>query len=225
MFSLLPVICVRKSGYSMMNTRKRNYQKELERVLETADTEDRAPTLFLHCCCAPCSSYVLEYLSQYFRITAFYYNPNISPWEEYEERQRELRRLIQELPARYPIGIRESVYAPTYFYEAVKGHETDAEGGERCAICFRLRLEEAARLAAEEGYDWFTTTLTISPLKNAPLLNAIGEEMGEKYGISFLNSDFKKKNGYKRSLELSEEYHLYRQNYCGCVFSRRDGEG
>ena len=220
---MIPVICARKSRYNIMNTKKRNYQKELERVLERAGTKDRAPALFLHCCCAPCSSYVLEYLSQYLRITAFYYNPNISPWEEYEERQRELRRLIQNLPARYPIRIRESAYAPEVFYEAVKGHEADAEGGERCALCFRLRLEEAARLAAEEKFDWFTTTLTISPLKNAPLLNAIGEEMGEKYGVSFLNSDFKKKNGYKRSLELSEEYHLYRQNYCGCVFSRRDG--
>ena len=203
---------------------KRNYQKEMERVLAKAEGKELPPTLFLHSCCAPCSSYVLEYLSRYFRITVFYYNPNISPQKEYEDRTEEVKRLIRELPAGYPIQYMEGAYCPEVFYETVKGHETDPEGGERCEICFRLRLEEAARLAKEGGFDWFTTTLTISPLKNAALLNAIGEEMGEKYGIAFLNSDFKKKNGYKRSVELSAEYHLYRQNYCGCVFSRREAE-
>ena len=201
---------------------KRNYQKEMEKVLEAAQKEGTVPTLFLHSCCAPCSSYVLEYLSQYFRITVFYYNPNISPKEEYEERTEEVRRLISEIPAKQPIRFVEGSYRPEEFYEAVKGHEEDPEGGERCGICFEMRLSEAAKLAKEGGYDWFTTTLTISPLKNAARLNAIGEEMGKKYGVRFLNSDFKKKNGYKRSTELSAQYHLYRQNYCGCVFSKRE---
>ena len=205
-------------------TAKRNYQKELERVLEPLSREGRAPTLFLHSCCAPCSSYVLEYLSQYFRITVYYYNPNISPREEYDERVREVKRLIQELPARYPIRFVEGSYEPERFYEMARGHEADPEGGERCGLCFALRLSEAARLAAEGGYDWFTTTLTISPLKDAKRLNAIGEEMGKRFGVAFLNSDFKKRDGYKRSIELSARYHLYRQNYCGCVFSRRGQE-
>ena len=201
---------------------KRNYQREMEKVLEAAQKEGKVPSLFLHSCCAPCSSYVLEYLSQYFQITVFYYNPNISPREEYEDRTEEVKRLIRELPAVHPIRFVEGTYHPEEFYEAVKGHEEDPEGGERCAICFRQRLSETARLAKEGGYDWFTTTLTISPLKNASRLNAIGEELGEKYGVRFLNSDFKKKNGYKRSTELSAQYHLYRQNYCGCVFSKRE---
>ena len=201
---------------------KRNFQKEMEKVLDAAAREGRVPTLFLHSCCAPCSSYVLEYLSRYFSITVFYYNPNISPKEEYEERVEEVKRLIRELPAVHPIRFQEGAYCPERFYQAVKGREEDREGGERCSICFRLRLEEAARLAAEGGCDWFTTTLTISPLKNAALLNAIGEEMAQKYGVRFLNSDFKKRNGYKRSVELSSQYHLYRQDYCGCVFSKRE---
>lgn len=201
---------------------KRNYQKEMEKVLEAVQNEEEVPRLFLHSCCAPCSSYVLEYLSQYFRITVFYYNPNISPQEEYEERTEEVARLIRELPAKYPIELVVGTYRPEEFYAAVKGHEEDLEGGERCSICFRMRLDEAARLAQEGGYDWFTTTLTISPLKDAARLNAIGEEMGNQYGVRFLNSDFKKKNGYKRSTELSAQYHLYRQNYCGCVFSKRE---
>lgn len=200
---------------------KRNYQREMEKVLDAAVREEKVPTLFLHSCCAPCSSYVLEYLSQYFSITVFYYNPNISPREEYEERVEEVKRLIRELPAVHPIQFKEGAYCPELFYQAVKGHEEDREGEGRCGICFELRLREAARLAAEGGFDWFTTTLTISPLKNAARLNEIGDRMGEEYGVHFLNSDFKKRNGYKRSTELSAEYHLYRQDYCGCVFSRR----
>lgn len=201
---------------------KKNYQKEMEKIIDAAQKEEKLPTLFLHSCCAPCSSYVLEYLSRYFSITVFYYNPNISPLEEYKERTEEVERLIAELPAEHPIRFVQGEYHPEEFYEAVKGHEKDPEGGERCSICFRMRLEESARLAKEGGYDWFTTTLTISPLKDAARLNTIGEEMGAKYGVSFLNSDFKKKNGYKRSTELSAQYHLYRQNYCGCVFSKRE---
>lgn len=201
---------------------KRNYQRELEKILEQIKEEGKVPTLFLHSCCAPCSSYVLEYLSKYFAITVFYYNPNISPREEYAARTEEVARLIREMPAEHPIRFVEGNYDPEEFYRAVKGHEEDREGGERCTRCFELRLSEAARLAAEGGFDWFTTTLTISPLKDAARLNAIGEAMGSRYGVSFLNSDFKKKNGYKRSIELSAQYGLYRQNYCGCVFSRRE---
>ena len=202
----------------------RNFQKEMDRLIEKNQAEGVVPTLFLHSCCAPCSSYVLEYLSQYFKITVYYYNSNIYPPEEYEERTGEVERLIRELPARYPISFLAGEYRPEQFYEAVKGHEKDPEGGERCGICFALRLEEAARLAKEGNFDYFTTTLTISPMKDAARLNQIGEEMGEKYGVSYLDSDFKKKNGYKRSTELSREYHLYRQDYCGCVFSMRERE-
>lgn len=205
-------------------TAKRNYQKEMEKVLDAAVRDGRVPTLFLHSCCAPCSSYVLEYLSQYFSITVFYYNPNISPKEEYEARTEEVQRLIRELPAVHPIRFVEGKYDPECYYEAVRGHEKDPEGGERCGICFEMRLREAAKLAAEGGYDWFTTTLTISPLKNAGRLNTIGQAMGEEYHVAFLPSDFKKKEGYKRSIELSAQYHLYRQNYCGCVFSKRERE-
>lgn len=201
---------------------KRNYQKELEKVIVQNESEGKAPTLFLHSCCAPCSSYVLEYLSGFFRITVFFYNPNIYPPEEYEDRVCEVERLIRELPAVYPIRLLKGSYDPASFYEAVKGHEQDPEGGERCALCFRQRLHEAAKMAAEGGYDYFTTTLSISPLKDAQLLNDIGEAAGAACGVRYLNSDFKKKNGYKRSTELSREYNLYRQNYCGCVFSKRE---
>lgn len=201
---------------------RRNYQKELEKIIAKNESESRVPRLLLHSCCAPCSSYVLEYLSQYFEITVFYYNPNISPLEEYEKRAEEQRQLIDELPAKHPIRLQVGEYEPERFYEMARGLEQVPEGGERCFGCYRLRLEEAARLAAEGGYDYFATTLTISPLKNAGKLNEIGEELGEIYRVSHLPSDFKKKNGYKRSVELSAEYGLYRQNYCGCVYSREE---
>lgn len=205
---------------------KENYQKKLDNVLCKPETEGK--TLFLHCCCAPCSSYVLEYLGNYFRITVFYYNPNITEEEEYDKRVAEQKRLIEafnkEHKCKYPIDFKEGTYDPEHFLAAVKGHEEDPEGGDRCKICFALRLEEAARLACQGGYDYFTTSLTISPLKNAEALNTIGAACGTKYDVSFLPSDFKKKNGYKRSIELSKEYDLYRQNYCGCVFSRREAE-
>ncbi|MDO4306039.1 MAG: epoxyqueuosine reductase QueH [Eubacteriales bacterium] len=199
----------------------RNYQKELEKVLSGLNDGDRVPRLFLHACCAPCSSYVLEYLSQYFEITVFYYNPNISPREEYEKRVEEIRRLIGEMPFVYPVTFVEGEYHPEEFYEMARGLEDVPEGGERCFKCYRMRMEEAARLAAEGGYDYFTTTLSISPLKNAAKINEIGEELSGIYHVSHLPSDFKKKNGYKRSIELSAEHELYRQNYCGCVFSKR----
>ena len=202
----------------------RNYQKELDRLIEGFQTEGKTPRLFLHSCCAPCSSYVLEYLSQYFEITVFFYNPNISPAQEYEKRVAEVKRMIGEMTFVHPVRLVEGDYCPEAFFQMAKGLEETPEGGERCFKCYRMRMEEAARLAKEGGYDYFTTTLTISPLKNAAKLNEIGEELGEIYGVPHLPSDFKKKNGYKRSVELSAEHGLYRQNYCGCVFSKREAE-
>lgn len=198
-----------------------NYQKELEKLIEKEQKEGRVPRLFLHACCAPCSSYVLEYLSRYFSITVFFYNPNISPREEYEKRVAEIQRMIREMNFIHPVELREGEYHPEDFYKMAKGLEDIPEGGERCFRCYRMRMEEAARLAKEGGYDYFTTTLSISPLKNAGKINEIGQELSEIYQVSHLPSDFKKKNGYKRSIELSHEYGLYRQNYCGCVYSKR----
>lgn len=202
---------------------RRNYQRELDSILEKVPRGEKR--LFLHSCCAPCSSYVLEYLSVYFPITVFYFNPNISPQEEYLHRLAEQRHLIEcfnREGGRYPIAVREGEYVPQSFYDMARGLESCPEGGERCEKCFRLRLEETARQALAAGADYFTTTLSISPLKNAPLLNRIGEELAHTYGIPWLPSDFKKKNGYKRSVELSAEYGLYRQDYCGCIFSKEE---
>ncbi len=201
-----------------------NYQKELEKRLAAFAREGVVPTLFLHSCCAPCSSYVLEYLSQYFRITVFYYNPNIYPDEEYFKRVDEQRRFIEQLPARHPISFIEGAFDKERFYAMARGREHLPEGGERCFACYELRLREAAAHAAQRGFDYFTTTLSISPLKNAHKLNEIGLRLAEEYGVSYLVSDFKKKNGYKRSTELSREYGMYRQDYCGCVFSKAERE-
>ena len=203
---------------------KRNYQRELDQLLEHTQKEEKVPRLFLHSCCAPCSSYVLEYLSQYFEITVFFYNPNISLEEEYRKRVAEIQRLVAEMSFTHPVRIMEGTYDPQIFYEMARGLERVPEGGERCFKCYRLRMEEAAKLAKEGNYDYFTTTLSISPLKNAEKINEIGEALAEIYGVKHLPSDFKKKNGYKRSVELSALYGLYRQNYCGCVFSKRDAE-
>ena len=202
----------------------RNFQKELEKIIEENKKNGVVPSLLLHSCCAPCSSYCLEYLSQYFKITVLYYNPNLFPAGEYERRVSEQKKLVSALPTKYPITLVEMKGEPEEFYSAVKGLEHTGEGGERCFACFRLRLERAARYAKENGFDFFTTTLTISPLKNAQKLNEIGEAVGEKFGVRHLPSDFKKKNGYKRSVELSKVYGLYRQDYCGCVFSKRERE-
>lgn len=201
---------------------KINYQKLLDGIIEKNQSEGKLPSLLLHVCCAPCSSYCLEYLSEYFKITVFYYNPNITVSEEYEHRLSEEQRLIREMSFKNPVEIIESTYDPERFFSAVKGLEKEPEGGKRCEACFILRLGESARKAKELGFDFFTTTLTISPLKNAALLNDIGYETGEKYGVAWLPSDFKKREGYKRSIELSREYDLYRQSYCGCVFSRHE---
>ena len=201
-----------------------NYQKELEKIIEQMPKEGGSvPTLFLHSCCAPCSSYVLEYLCQYFHITVFYYNPNISYEEEYQKRVEEQKRLIDAYNHEgrgYPISVVEGEYKPQAFFEMAKGLEQCPEGGERCFKCYEMRLRETARLGKKGGYDYFTTTLTISPLKNAAKLNEIGMALGEEYDVAWLPSDFKKKEGYKRSIELSKEYDLYRQDYCGCVYSK-----
>lgn len=199
-----------------------NYQKELEKIIAGLEKENRVPRLLLHSCCAPCSSYVLEYLSRYFRITVFYYNPNIYPEPEYSKRIVEQQRLIDELTVKYPVSFAAGPYEKERFYETVKGLEQEKEGGERCMQCYELRLREAAALAREGGYGYFTTTLSISPLKKASKLNEIGMRLGQEYGVDYLPSDFKKKNGYKRSIELSREHNLYRQDYCGCVYSYED---
>ena len=196
---------------------KINYQKELDKII--AAQGDSVPTLLLHSCCAPCSSYVIEYLSNYFYITVFYYNPNIYPDTEYIFRSNEQKRLISEMPTKYLVTYIDEDYNSKEFYNAVKGLEKEPEGGKRCEKCFYLRLERTAKKAVELNFDYFTTTLTISPLKNAQLINQIGETLSQIYNIKWLPSDFKKKEGYKRSIELSKIYSLYRQSYCGCIFS------
>jgi len=203
-----------------------NYQKQLEETIAKHEKAGEVPSLLLHSCCAPCSSYCLEYLSNFFRITVFYYNPNIYPEDEYHKRVEEQRRFIERLPAKHPISFVEGNFDKERFYETVKGLEDCPEGGERCFRCYELRMDETAKLAKEMGMDYFTTTLSISPLKNAEKLNEIGERLGAIYDVSHLGSDFKKKNGYKRSVELSNEYGMYRQYYCGCVYSKaqRDRE-
>lgn len=198
---------------------QRNYQKELDKQLEQLQQLKQIPTLLLHSCCAPCSSYVLEYLSDYFEITVFYYNPNIFPEEEYHYRVQEQEKFIRKIPHKHPIHFIEGEYIPEDFYAMAKGMEQLPEGGERCYHCYEMRLGEAALEAKKRGYDFFTTTLSISPMKNARWLNEIGERVGKETGVSYLVSDFKKRNGYKRSVELSKEYHMYRQNYCGCIYS------
>lgn len=228
----------------------RNYQKELEAKIKEQQRQHWIPKLLLHSCCAPCSSYVLEYLSQHFRITVLYYNPNIYPPEEYFKRVEEQKNFIRRFTERvleekrmedeavhareceedevfrefYPIDFVEGSFEPDRFYETVEGLEGVPEGRERCFRCYRLRLREAAEYAKRLGMDYFATTLSISPLKNAGKLNEIGEQLAAEYGVKYLPSDFKKKNGYKRSVELSKEYGMYRQDYCGCVFSMREKE-
>lgn len=199
-----------------------NYQKELDIIIEKLNKDQHRPKLLIHSCCAPCSSYVLEYLSNYFDITVYYYNPNIYPEEEYLKRVEEQQRFIQAIPLSSKVQFISGEYRPEDYYRKVKGLEDEPEGGSRCFVCFELRLKEAAKTAADNGFEYFTTTLSISPYKNAEKLNEIGNKLGSEYGVSYLPSDFKKKNGYKRSIELSNEYKLYRQDYCGCVYSKRD---
>lgn len=206
-----------------MAQNNRNYQKEMEKIIE--GLQGKRKSLLLHSCCAPCSSAVLEKLQEIFEITVFYYNPNISEDTEYRKRVEEQKRLIEAFNQKKPFHLIKMIdgdYEPQEFYKIAKGLETCPEGGERCFKCYALRLEKTAQLAKEGVYDYFTTTLTISPLKNAAKLNEIGEEMAAKYETAFLPSDFKKKEGYKRSIELSKEYDLYRQNFCGCAFSKAE---
>ncbi len=204
----------------------RNYGKELDKLIEQIKKDGVRKKLFLHSCCAPCSSYCLLYLAEYFDIIDFYYNPNISPKAEYDKRTDEIRRFIDTInkDKGYNIALIEGKYEPERFYEAVKGFEDCEEGHERCFICYKLRLEETAKLAKQYEADYFTTTLSISPLKNAQKINEIGEELSRIYEVAHLPSDFKKKDGYKKSVELSKEYGLYRQNFCGCVFSKMKSE-
>lgn len=202
---------------------KRNYQKELDQILQNLNSSDPKPRLFLHSCCAPCSSYVLEYLSPYFDITVFYYNPNITEKTEYEKRIAEVKRLIQEMGLSN-VDVLEGEYDPKGFFAMAANWPGEKEGGRRCYDCYRMRLSETARKAAEGNYDYFTSTLSISPHKNTQWLNELAEEFGEQYGVKALPSDFKKKNGYKRSIELSAQYDLYRQDYCGCIFSKKERE-
>ena len=203
---------------------KINYQLAMERELAEIARREGRPRLLLHSCCAPCSSAVLERLTDWFDLTVFYYNPNIAPEEEFLRRAEEQRRLIAELPHAHEIQFRCGEYESEAFEALARGLEDMPEGGERCTRCFRLRLGKTAALAAREGFDYFTTTLSISPLKDAQRLNAIGGELAEQFGVSYLFSDFKKKNGYKRSCELSVQYGLYRQDYCGCRFSQMERE-
>ena len=195
-----------------------NYQIELEKIIE--NNKDKVPTLLLHSCCGPCSSYVLEYLSKYFKITVYYYNPNMDTKDEFFKRLNEQIKVINKLPSVNEIELIEGSYEPEYYLNYIKGLENDLEGGSRCHKCYLLRLEETAKFAKDLNFDYFCTTLTVSPYKNAKVINELGTYLENKYNISYLYSDFKKKNGYKRSIELSKEFDLYRQDYCGCIFSK-----
>lgn len=196
-----------------------NYQKQFDKIIENLG--DKVPGLLLHTCCAPCSSHCIEYLSQYFNITVLYYNPNIYPEAEYIKRKDEQKRLIREMKTKHSVTLLDCDFESEKFYQMAKGLEDCREGGERCFGCFELRLRKTALEAKKGGFDYFTTSLTISPLKNAQKINEIGYALAKEYGVNWLPSDFKKKEGYKRSIELSKEYNLYRQNYCGCVFSKK----
>ncbi len=197
-----------------------NYQIMLDDKIKSLKDSYYTPTLFLHACCAPCSSYVLEYLSEYFNIIVFYYNPNISPLSEWQKRCLELEKLIKKMPLKNKVTFVSGDYDNDKFIELSEGLEDLSEGGERCFKCYRLRLRETAKYAKQYGADFFTTTLSISPHKNAQVLNNTGAEISSEFGIPYLYSDFKKKNGYKRSCELSVKYDLYRQDYCGCIYSK-----
>ena len=196
-----------------------NYDLEMEKQME--DIEEGSK-LLLHACCAPCSSAVLERLANYFKISIFYYNPNITEEDEYIKRINELKRFVSEFKTKYPVEIIEGNYEPNKFMKMAKGLENEPERGKRCFKCYELRLEETARIAEELGFNHFATTLTLSPHKNAKWINEIGEELNNKYKSNYLYSDFKKKEGYKISIELSKTYNLYRQDYCGCIYSKRD---
>lgn len=196
-----------------------NYDLEMQKQMNNIKEGTK---LLLHACCAPCSSAVLERLSDFFEITIFYYNPNITEEKEYLKRIEELKKFISLVKYKYPISLIPGNYEPQKFFEMAKGLEDEPERGKRCYKCYAMRLEESARIADELGFDYFCTTLTLSPHKNSNWINEIGEDLNNRYNSIYLYSDFKKRNGYKRSIELSKEYDLYRQDYCGCVYSLRD---
>lgn len=201
-----------------------NYQIILDKTIDNIIRNNEKPTLLLHSCCAPCSSYVLEYLSKYFFITVFYYNPNISSKEEYLKRMSEQKRFIEECNFVNPVKFVDAPYDNEKFENMISGLEKEQEGGLRCHKCYYLRLEETAKFASNNCFDYFTTTLSISPYKSSKILNEIGKKLSEIYNVKYLYSDFKKKNGYKRSIELSHIYNLYRQNYCGCKYSKKENK-
>ena len=203
---------------------KINYQAVLDCELKNIVQQNKTPKLLLHACCAPCSSYVLEYLTEYFDIILYYYNPNISPESEYKYRLNELQRLISEMPMKNKVTITSSEYDPECFYELAEGLENLPERSIRCQKCIYRRLEKTVQKAIELNADYFTTTLTISPYKDGAYINKIGGDLQEKYGLKYLFSDFKKREGYKRSIQLSAEYNLYRQDFCGCVYSKKMSE-
>lgn len=198
---------------------KINYQLELDKTIKEIKKINYVPRLLLHSCCGPCSTYVLEYLSNYFEISLLYYNPNIYPKGEFFFREQEQEGLIKKVKTKYPIHFLKAEYIPEDYYKLVRGYEKDREGGNRCHICFDMRLRKTASIAKEKEFDYFTTTLSISPHKDSQVLNQIGKELEEEFGVKYLCSDFKKRNGFKRSVELTREYDMYRQDYCGCVFS------
>ena len=201
-----------------------NYNKERENILESLKKENKIPKLLLHSCCAPCSSHVISVLTDYFDITILYYNPNIEPFEEYEKRKQEEIRFIEQYPNKNKLDIIDCDYDNILFKKMSEGLEQEKEGGARCVKCYHLRLDKTASMASELNYDYFATTLTVSPLKNSEKLNTIGKFLENKYNIKYLVSDFKKKEGYKHSIELAKEYDLYRQDYCGCIYSKQQRE-
>ncbi len=198
---------------------KENYQLRCDKELRMIKSKATKPSLLIHSCCGPCSSYVLEYLSEYFDITILFFNPNIYPYDEYLKRFETQKEIIEKMPLESDIKIMSCAYDHNEFLGRINGLENEREGGARCTECFRLRLEETAHIAKCNGFEYFTTTLSVSPHKNADILNEIGLLLAEKYNIEFLVADFKKRNGYKRSIEISKEFNLYRQVYCGCEFS------
>ena len=204
---------------------KENYQRLLDSLIAGHQSAAEQPSVFLQSCCGPCSSYVLEYLTRYFRVTVFYYNPNMDTAEEYARRVEAQKQLIQKAGYEGTVALQVADYDHAPFLKAAAGLEQEREGGARCTQCFLLRLEETARQASLQGFDYFGTTLTVSPHKDAERINRIGSALGEKYGIAWLPSDFKKKEGFKRSTILSKEYGLYRQDYCGCEFSKGHLQG
>ncbi len=201
-----------------------NYNKLMESIIDKIKTEGKTPSVLLHSCCAPCSSHVIDTLTKYFDITILYYNPNIEPYEEYLKRKEEEIRFVGEYPSKNKLTIMDCDHENDKYHEIIKGLEQEREGGARCIKCYHLRLDKTAQLASENNFDYFATTLTVSPLKNSEKLNKIGEHLSEVYNIKYLYSDFKKKEGYKHSIELSKEYDLYRQDYCGCIYSKEERE-